>query len=330
VIPETIYSWQTQQWQQLIASKHENRLPHALMLTGRAGLGKKQFAEQFAHTLLCNKADAPCGQCHSCHLIRAKNHPDLMWVEPEQAGSRIKVDQIREVVGFVNETALKSKFRIIIIYPANAMNVNAANALLKTLEEPAPNTLLMLISDQSARLPATINSRCQKILFHAPAQDVALSWLSHELVNKENYDLNLVLKLADHAPLKAKELIETNQLALRQEFYQNLNLLAEQQADPLKLAVHYQDEDIVKLLDLMLVWLQDLMRTKFTNGQADVTNIDYHPAIAKLANVFSSEAILGYADYIKKIYSHLVSSLNLNRQLLLEELFIRWVRYAAC
>lgn len=324
-----IYSWQTRQWQQLMASKQRRHLPHALLLLGSQGLGKKQFALTFAHALLCNKDDFPCGQCHPCYLIQAQSHPDLLLVEPEQTGQMIKVDQIREVVQFVSETALQGARRIVIINPANAMNVNAANALLKTLEEPAPNVHIILVSDQNLRLPATITSRCQKIIFQKPTHEIALDWLQTQLGESEEHSRHILLNLADGAPLKAKEIFENGLLTIRQDLYQGLMLLAQKESSPLKLAAQFQEQNMIVLLNLMLLWLQDLMRFKLTNGQAELINVDYQSFFAKVEPIFSREKLLDYFDHVKKIYANLLSSLNLNRQLMLEELFIRWGQYAA-
>lgn len=322
-----VLPWQTQQWEQLLSSRQQNRLSHALLLVGAQGLGKKQFALKLAEALLCSQSDGPCGQCHACHLIRAQSHPDFLLVEAE-TGSMIKIDQIRELVQFVGETALQASRRVIIINPANAMNVYAANALLKTLEEPAPNTIIILITDQNMRMPATIISRCQKIHFQKPSQDIAIEWLKSNVQENSN-DAHLLLNLADGAPLKAKELIDNGFFELRQTLYQGLNLLSQRQADPLQLASELQEHDTITLLNLLLIWLQDILRFKLTDGQSDLINSDYHATFAKLMQTLSRDKIIDYFDQVKKAYEYIQRSLNLNRQLMLEELFIRWTQYAA-
>ena len=312
----SIYPWQAQQWQQLITRKDEQRLPHALLFVGAAGIGKRDFAVTFAHALLCGKQNAPCGNCSACHLINAQSHPDLLLVEPDQAGHMIKIDQIRELVCRVHETTQQGGLRVIIINPATAMNINAANALLKTLEEPAPNTIIILISDKSLRLAATILSRCQKIIFNTPTDEEALQWLRTQSLEGVQ-DIKLLLSLANGAPLKAKEFSGNGMLALRQELYQSLAKLAQRQADPLQVAALHQDQDMVVLLNLMFVWLQDLLRFQLTQGDAELINFDYQPVFAKLAAVYSQAKLLLFLDHVKKLYGYMLSSLNLNKQLLL-------------
>lgn len=323
-----IFPWQTKQWQLMMTYKEEQRFPHALLLVGNPGLGKRHFALTLANALLCNKINAPCGDCHACHLFRGASHPDLLLVEPEKTGQMIKIDQIREAVEFVSQTALQSGLRIIIIHPANAMNINAANALLKTLEEPAPNVLIILISDLNLRLPATIKSRCQKITFCKPTREVGLSWLSSQLPDN-TLDTELLLNLAYGAPLKAKELATTDFLVLRQELYKNMGLLAKGKLDPLQLAAKLQDQDVQLILTLLLVWLQDALRFKSTQGTAELINLDCYETFATLEQTIAYQKIVNYYDHVRKAYSYLARSLNLNRQLMLEELFIRWIHYAA-
>src|SRR5690349_8252481 len=126
------------QWDLLMRAFQHHRLPHAVLLIGKSGIGKKYFAEQFAQHVLCNKHTA-CGECKSCRLIQADTHPDLIRIGPEESGQMIKIDQIRALIDIANTTSLLGGYRIILIHPASAMNHASANALLKTLEEPTPN-----------------------------------------------------------------------------------------------------------------------------------------------------------------------------------------------
>src|SRR5579872_5278359 len=233
-----MFPWQKQQWQHLVRLKHEHSLPHALLLTGLAGTGKVEFANSFTHWLLCQTPAAnnmPCLQCHHCRLITGKTHPNVLWITSEKKGQAIKVDQIRYVTEFINQSALQGDYRIVIIHPANAMNINAANALLKTLEEPSTGSLLILISDQLRGLPATILSRCQRIIFPSPHSEEALPWLKKQLQQSE-IDPVFLLKLANGAPCAALQFIQDDVLPSRQKLLQSLFLLHQKQGNPVKLA----------------------------------------------------------------------------------------------
>ncbi|EKD73482.1 MAG: DNA polymerase III, delta prime subunit [uncultured bacterium] len=328
---QTILPWQHTIWESLWQRKQQNSLPHALLFSGVAGVGKKQFAHVFAQTLLCHSSSQSgvlCGACRACHLLESGAHPDLMWVEPEEAGQMIKVEQIRHVVHFVNETALLSGYRIILI-PASLMNVAAANALLKTLEEPTSHTLLILICEQTSRLPATITSRCQRVVFSKPSKKIALQWLEVNCQNKIAHtpqDLDLLLALAEGAPLSAKEFLLNGMLALRQEFYQNLLQLSRRQADPLQLAARWQEHETLFILNLLFIWLRDLLRAKLTHGRANLINVDHQVVIQEIMQKFSCDNLLQYIAHIQQMYSGALRFLNTNKILLLEELFIRWAK----
>jgi DNA polymerase-3 subunit delta' len=327
-LPTEILPWQSGEWQQLWNSRQSDRLAHALLLVGIDGIGKSQFAYAFASAMLCTAPSVTgvrCSVCHGCCMINAKMHPDFIIVEPEEAGKKIGVDQIRDIIKNVNETTLKGGFRVIIINPATAMNMNAANALLKTLEEPAPNTLLILVSNQSLRLPATIISRCQKINFSRPAHHTALDWLGKQITN-DKVDPSLLLKLAGGGPLKALELLEKDLLSLRQTLYQGFHGLSTG-GNPIQLAAKWQDTDHLMVVDLIMSWLTDLLRFKLTQSQNDLVNTDYKNEITKTSVAILYDNLLAYMDHLQQTRTDLVSSINLNKQLLMEDIFIRWAQY---
>lgn len=309
-------------------AKQNKRVPHALLFTGTCDLEKKLFADVLAKAMLCQQPSAQgeaCGTCHACHLFNAKSHPDFMLIEPEQAGQMIKIDQIRGVVHFVNETAMQGGFRVIIIQPAHAMNISAANALLKTLEEPTPNTLLILISDQSMRLSATITSRCQKLVFAKPPRDQAFAWLHSQGIAENMREL--LLNLAEGAPLKAAALAAESAMTLRQTIYQGLHALSRGQADPLQLAAQWHEQDVLAILKLMLSWLRDMLRLTLTQGQVELLNSDYRDVFTDIIKKITRDSLLLYLEKVQHSYLKLAGLPNLNKQLLLEELLIGWVNY---
>ncbi len=326
----TLFPWQLSAWEQLAHAKNSASMPHALLMVGIDGIGKRHFANLFANFMLCKnpQGDAVCGECHDCHMFRANTHPDLMWVEPEAVGKIINVEQIRAVVKKVNESTLTGGYRVIIINPATAMNINAANALLKTLEEPTPNTLIMLICNQGLRLPATIISRCQKVMFIRPPHAQAVAWLREQL-DDDKIDPQLLLKLADGAPLKALFWLQENLFPLRKDLFQGLHALSQGDADPLAMAVRYLDADQTSLVDLLLSWLTDLLRFKMTSDEAMLVNSDYKNEIAKVSVSLLKNNLLAYIDHLQQMRSHLAASLNLNKQLMLEDIFIRWAEYVS-
>lgn len=167
-----IYPWQQAQWQSVLQQLQADRLPHALLLAGPSGLGKRSFANALAAHALCVKHTA-CGQCRSCLLLNASNHPDLLELQPEAEGKAIKIEQVRELVTELGQTAQQGSYQVVVIEPAEAMNKAGANALLKTLEEPPGPVIFLLISHQPATIPATIRSRCQRLNFMVPDRAIS-------------------------------------------------------------------------------------------------------------------------------------------------------------
>lgn len=220
-----IYPWQTRPWD-VLSSKREH-MPHALLLHGPRGIGKLVLAERFAQSILCEPArgrEVPCGECASCRWFSAGSHPDFRRVEPEalarlsasgedadepaaapprgnKPSIEIKVDQIRALDGFLNLKSHRGGARVALIHPAEAMNPNAANALLKGLEEPPGRVMFILVSHRPARLLATIRSRCVAVPVPVPDAADALAWLK----GQDLPDPTAWLAFASGSPLRALE-----------------------------------------------------------------------------------------------------------------------------
>ena len=215
----TLYPWQQSQWQILQQSRRHGRLPHAILLTGPQGLGKEEFALYFAQSLLCEQSGVdgePCGQCRACLLYQAGNHPDVTVISPLEGKKNIGVDQVREIGQYLALKAQYSGHRVVVLTPAETMNVNSANSLLKTLEEPSPGTVLVLVTHRPAQLPATIRSRCQEIRFGTVTPEQGAAWLK---ARGNGADGELLLALADGAPLKAARFADDNMIQARLEWF---------------------------------------------------------------------------------------------------------------
>lgn len=186
------------------------RLGHAPLLHGPAGLGKRALARWLIARILClaDDATAPCGKCRSCQLLAAGTHPDLFFGRVPEDKTQITVDVIRDVSAGLQLTPSIGQARVCLIDPAELMNTNAANALLKTLEEPADQSWLVLVSDRPDSLPATVRSRCQKITIRPPRRELAMTWLGEQSPQAAAEDIALALDVCADAPLKALELIE--------------------------------------------------------------------------------------------------------------------------
>ncbi len=204
--------WQQETWRRLGEQLAAGRLPHALLLVGAVGTGKSHLALALARRLLCPQPEngLNCGRCHACRLSAGGSHGDFRWVQPEEKSRVIKIDQVRQAVSFAQQTAGFGGRKVVVFYPADTMNLNAANALLKALEEPVPDTFLVLACHRVQGLPATVRSRCQAIRLGSPAYREALTWLQDRTGLEEGLDD--LLTLADGTPVLAERLLRDGQV----------------------------------------------------------------------------------------------------------------------
>jgi len=210
--------WQSTQWRRLRLQFNDNQLAHAYLLAGPGGLGKAEFAKQFARIVV--DGESASREDDKRTLGKPGLHPDIVLVEPEEGARDIKIDQIRSLADFLTKTSHAGGAKIAIIDHAHQMNNNAANALLKTLEEPTPGSYLFLISDSPGSLSATIRSRCQKLQFQSPDFDQASDWLQ-PLIGSEHDSVKLLVA-ANNRPLFALELAGDGNLHAREDFIQSL------------------------------------------------------------------------------------------------------------
>lgn len=311
---KSIYPWQQQQWQKVLSQHQRNRLPHALLLCGPPGLGKGVFAQQLAHLLLCKTAnDSACGTCSGCRLLAANNHPDLYQLIPEEGGKSIKVDQIRELIFALSQTGQRAGYRVAIINPADSLNKAAANALLKTLEEPEGRVLLLLVSDQPGRLPPTISSRCQRIYF-SYAQN-ADNWLKAQLQQLNlTANADLLLKITDYAPLRALYLAENNYLKIREQLLAQLC-----QAN----VPEFSKQDLKMWMDAFISIISDLVRLHLHTPAEHLINYDIVSALQNLQKLYSPASTWQLFEKLIEARRFLHSTtINLNEQLLVESLLV--------
>jgi DNA polymerase-3 subunit delta' len=325
-----IFPWQIEQWQQFLRSQQTGRLSHALLLAGLPGIGKIQFANCMLHRLLCQEMDSrgmDCYAankvivCHACQLVTHRTHPNVLWVEPEKNGHTIKVNQIREIGEFTQQTALQGKYNVVVVHPANSMNMNSANALLKTLEEPSLGSIIILISDQPAQLPATILSRCQRILFRRPDKVQALHWL-HSQLTDSLFSSDLLLNIAHGAPLAALQLVQTGVMSMRQTLFNSLCLLRYRKEDPLHHALLLQEMDILLFIDMAYCWLMDVLRLQL--GINTITNHDYQDTLTELMHTMNIQDTSQFIVYLQTVRGQLSYGANINKQLMMENILVRY------
>ncbi len=317
------YPWQLGEWHQLTQQIAAKKLPHAMMIAGPKGIGKRHLADALAQLLLCQAPieGTPCGKCRGCELNKAQTHPDLVWLEPEEEGKAIKVDQVRELTESLSKTAQQGGYKVVIIEPAEAMNGNSANALLKSLEEPAANTLLILVTHSPSSVLPTIRSRCQMRKFPMPHSEQVLRWLSPLLVGN-NISAEALLVAARGAPLSALTLLQGDALEQREQVLQQFVRLSLGQVSAIELAAQWHSGDVHGFIEWFLGLLHGVARWRVGHYdlQIEQTPVEWRDRLSNL----NLPLLHRYIEKILLSKRQLLSGANPNKQLLLEELLLDW------
>lgn len=320
-----IYPWQEKQWKQLMLAARQDRLAHALLLSGPEGAGIKQFALEFSRYLLCTApthVGAPCEKCQACLLHNAGNHPDTRLLEPQEDGAQIKVEAVRDLIAYLQLSSQYGRRKIAIITPAEGMNRHAANSLLKTLEEPASSALLMLISHQPARLPVTIRSRCQQVSFSGIDRQVAVGWLQEHI--KEPARAAELLALNGGAPLAALDLAETDTLQQWEDLLTDLQDACHPHAYPVKIAEKWLKQDVTAVLNRLLLLFNKMTVLQAQNATQTTTQSVIDGKLCNLATGLQLPALLDcYALTLQNYRLHTGGG-NINKQSLLEQIIVYW------
>ena len=324
----SVLPWQRDAWLRLTGQHQQGRLPHALLLGGESGLGKAQFAKALGQVLLCLQPQQldgllqHCGHCKSCLLNQQGTHPDLVVIEPESDGKAIKVDQIRTLIDTVTSSAQQGGYRIIVLGPAESMNNNAANALLKVLEEPGSRTLFALYSHLPGRVSATVRSRCQSLPIVIPNPQVASDWLLQQ-PGLEGDPLES-LKLAGGAPLAALEQALNGSSEQRKGLYQALKLMALGEGSSTQIAEKISKTQSLELLGWWLTIVQDMIRYQSTEDLEQINTRAAKNLITSLSQRLTSQQMFEFSDRIQHYRQFLMSRNNPNERLMLEDLLIDW------
>ncbi|MBL4582830.1 MAG: DNA polymerase III subunit delta' [Gammaproteobacteria bacterium] len=332
--------WQSAQWAQLSRAFAANQLAHAYLFSGSEGLGKSLFAKSFANYALCLNPIAQdaaggladtmiaCGTCSNCLKGGLGNHPDILIIEPEEGSKGIKIDQIRWLSEFVIRSSHSGGAKMVIIQSAHLLNANAANALLKTLEEPNDNTHVILVSDHPGRLVATIRSRCQKVAFQAPSADIAADWLQ-AIIGTGNTDL--LLNASDMRPLIALRLAEGDSLQARAQFLQGICDVKTGKKSPqqvLALIAKNSESEVLQHFSVFLSKLTKYSLTGIIDNEGDPAFQSMYallspPKEKQLAQRVASSLAHFYTE-VEVARRQLASSTNPNPQLIMESILWQW------
>lgn len=331
-----LYPWQAKDWQQLSQYQDSGKIPHALLISGKAGLAKFDLAMLWAKTILCdnrldvNGVKTACNHCASCELFNGETHPDFKLLQKLDDAKTIKIDQVREVVEFLSLTRARGNARLVVINPAEAMTVSAANSLLKTLEEPPENTILLLVSSNPSFLPATIRSRCQNFLAKLPDVQPVHQWLT-ETSSKSPAEVEFALKFAENAPLTGLAYLEANIGQIHDDLLKDWHMLATGSAKSVKITEKWLKQPDNIPIKLVYSWIVDMIRyhsmlsdTQRDRDVAQNTLLYYkdNVILKELATRIPAKRLYGIYDKVLDIIRY--GNTSLNAQLQMESLLVQW------
>ena len=321
------YPWHSRPFEALLT--RIDRLPHALLLRGREGIGKLAFAEAVARALLCESPQAggrACGQCAACAWMEQGSHPDFRRLVPESVSApveaepggekkpseQIQIGQVREIGDFIAMTSHRGGAKVVLIHPAEALNTSAANALLKSLEEPPPRTYFLLVAHRWHQLLPTIRSRCEQVVLAAPSHAEARDWLGRQKLR----DADLALAQAGGAPLLAAKLDE-DYWRQREAL---LTAVTSPGFDSLSAAEQLREIAPALVVGWLQKWAFDLVTHKVTG------RVRYNPDLADAISTTAAQLDLiealrfqRYMVRLQRIVSH-----PLNTRLFLEQLLLAY------
>jgi len=319
------YPWLRPHLESLIASYQAGRGHHALLLHALPGMGADSLLYAISRYLMCQRPQGSksCGQCHSCQLMQAGTHPDYYVLAPEKGKSSLGIDAVRELSEKLYEHARLGGAKVVWLNDAALLTDAAANALLKTLEEPPANTWFLLGCREPAHLLATLRSRCRLHHLAPPAESYALAWLAREVTASQEVLLTS-LRLSGNAPAAALELLQADALKARQQLCQELDV-ALTRHDWLLLLPTLNHEDVAMRLHWLATLLLDAQKMK--QRITWLTNADAVPLVTRLANELSAGRLRAIAQEICHCREQLLTVPSLNRELTLTDRLLRWEHY---
>src|SRR6266436_3137864 len=327
-----IFKWQDQAWKAW--AQLRERLPHAILMQSGEGMGEFEFAQACAQSLLCEKpepARRACGSCRACNWFSQGNHPDFRLIVPEsmapesreegaespkKKSEQIRIEQVRELAGFLAVGTHRGGLRVILIYPAEAMNANTQNALLKNLEEPPPATVFLLVTTQPERLLATVRSRCLKFALPFPPSDPVLRWLKEQGLRQPE----ATLAGAGGAPLLALKAADTD--ADRLLFIGNLG---NSRFDPIALAETVVRVPLWDLVGWLQRWSYDLLLARVTG------RVRYSPNHERMISDTARHCdAADIAAYLRRLaQARALARHPVNAKLFVEDLLLQYQRLVA-
>lgn len=326
--------WQVDEYDRIVRQQVAGKLSHSLLIIGQEFLGKQLFAFSIAAAMLCENRNSEtgfrCGDCTGCHLLSAGTHPDFKILKPEDS-KLIKIEQIRTVISWVNQTAQRGGKKVVIVHPAEQMTHQSANALLKCLEEPAGDSLIMLVTNQPGRLLPTIRSRCQLVEFHIPERSKSLSWLlkqpgfskkTIDVVPGGVRDAEILLDISGGAPLAVIERFDDAFLARRSTIVMAMADLVTARKTTQEVSEIMTKTGAGEAINCMHDIVADCLKYLFCDDAKYIKNRDLLAKVEEISAYFDVERLFDVSETLKTTRQEIMSSSNPDQVLLVESVLI--------
>ena len=318
MMPHSLPSWLAAPAAALAAAHRQGRMPHALLIHEAPGTGGDWLASWAAALVLCARREAaPCGECTACRRVAALQHPDASWLRPQEDSRQIRIEQVRELSADLALTSHGGGYKVGIITPADALNRFAANALLKTLEEPPARTLLILVATEPSRLPPTVLSRCQRLRIRAPERAESIAWLN---AVRGKADWDAALDTIGEAPMQAAQGDPAELVQVGTDTRTTLDALATGRTDPVAAAERWARSQLALRLLCIENWLTERVRRGERDG-ALLAELRAGPYLSGAGAFLNIRELFGLVDEVRELRATL--DVPLNRGLALEALLRR-------
>jgi DNA polymerase-3 subunit delta' len=322
--------WFDPQWSSLTAQIDSGRLPHAMLWITPDGIGTEALAMQFLQRIMCTSVidTKACGHCKHCTLFEAQTHPDFYHLTPEEKSKVIKIEQVRSLIDKLLERPYQGGKRLVYMAPADLLNRAAANAFLKTLEEPGEDTYLLLLTSRPEALPATIRSRCQISHFKAPSAVEAVTYVQGRTSESAKL-ITQAVKLAQNRPLLAMDMLNSGQFQARSDFYAYLASVSAGQIDPLALTAGYKTpEQVIDACNWLYSLMHDAEKQLGGFSTNELTNSDQSKLIALIIGQ-SAELRKLWLDKLNEAKRLMSNGTNVNPVLTMESLMTGWIAFSS-
>ncbi|MDN5680304.1 MAG: DNA polymerase III subunit delta' [Ewingella sp.] len=319
----TWYPWLSAPYRQLVSQYQSGRGHHALLMHAARGMGEDALVYGLSRWLLCQHQDGEksCGTCHSCQLMIAGNHPDWHVLTPEKGKNSLGIDPVRQLIETLYNYSQQGGAKVVWLPDAELLTEAAANALLKTLEEPPVKTYFLMGCTEPASLLATLRSRCQYWHLATPDENLAAQWLNRQL-SADPVAIKTALRLGNGTPLSAQALLQPERWKQRVALCQQLAESC-QQRDMLSLLPQLNHDDVGERVQWLCSLLLDAIKWQQNAGQF-IINHDQQNLISQIAHLQTNDSLQKSVQGWMHCRQQLLTITGVNRELILTEQLLEW------